>query len=137
VKTEPISLPRNDDRAAVPPSFPNPENPVNRGPSFIFHPSSFPPPRKARRKRHLLWEQAVRESGGMYAQYAEALARKWTTLTPMELRVCALVKAMHPSWRIAQMLGVCEKAVENYRVRARRKMKIRSKKPLTHYLTMI
>jgi AraC family chitin signaling transcriptional activator len=95
------------------------------------------PARKARRKRHLLWEQIVRDSGGVYAQYAEALARKFPTLTPMELRVCALVKAMLPSWRIAQMLGVCEKAVENYRVRARRKMKIRTRKPLTHYLTKV
>jgi DNA-binding CsgD family transcriptional regulator len=76
-------------------------------------------------------------SGGTRSRNAEALARKYPKLTPMELCVCALAKEMMPSWKIAEMLGVTEKTVENYRVRARKKMNIRTKKPLTHYLSKV
>ena len=83
-----------------------------------------------------MWEQAVHDSGGLLARYVEALARKFPTLTPMELRVCALARDLLPSWRIAQILGICEKTVENHRTSARRKMKIRLRKPITPYLAM-
>jgi DNA-binding CsgD family transcriptional regulator len=78
----------------------------------------------------------VRASGGEYARSVEALAQKFPTLTTMELRVCALVKDRLPSWRIAEILGISEKTVENHRVSARRKMKIRLRKPITPYLAM-
>ncbi len=131
MKTEPITQPRDDERAVkhVSPTSTN----LQASPTML-HTSSCT---RHRRKRHLLWEQANRESNGHFARNAEALARKFPTLTPMELRVCAIVKEMLPSWKIAEMLGICEKAVENYRVRARKKMKIHSKKPLIYYLTMV
>ncbi|MFI5202634.1 MAG: LuxR C-terminal-related transcriptional regulator [Candidatus Kapaibacterium sp.] len=77
-----------------------------------------------RRKRHLAWEQAELASGGVYSRNLEAIERCYPALTPMELRVCALVKAMLPSWKIAELLGVCEETVENHRVNARRKMRL-------------
>jgi DNA-binding CsgD family transcriptional regulator len=36
-------------------------------------------------------------------------------LSPMQLRVCVLVKETEPSWRIAEILGISEKTVENHR----------------------
>jgi len=78
--------------------------------------------RRARTKRHLAWEQAELASGGLYARYLNDIAHHYPQLTGMELRVAALVKAMLPSWRIGEILGITEKAVENYRVKIRRKI---------------
>jgi DNA-binding CsgD family transcriptional regulator len=78
--------------------------------------------RRGRRKRHLAWEQAELASGGIYSHNLDTIARRYPALTPMELRVCALVKAMLPSWKIGEMLGITEKSVENYRVKIRRKI---------------
>jgi DNA-binding CsgD family transcriptional regulator len=76
---------------------------------------------RQRRKKHLAWEQADLASGGYYSRNLEAIARTYPALTLMELRVSALVKAMLPSWRIAELFCITEKAVENYRVKIRRK----------------
>ena len=80
-------------------------------------------PRRAprRRKRHLAWEEADHATGGIYMRNVETIARKFPTLTPMELRVAAMVKAMLPSWRIAELLAIDERTVDNYRVKIRRK----------------
>ncbi len=88
--------------------------------SFIPYSSSQPKHRK-RKKRHLAWEQAELASGGLYARYLDEIAQRYPQLTPMELRVAALVKAMLPSWRIGEILCISEKAVENYRVKIRKK----------------
>jgi DNA-binding CsgD family transcriptional regulator len=90
------------------------------GPSFISHLSSFEK-RRSRAKRHIAWEQAELASGGLYARYLNDIAHHYPQLTAMELRVAALVKALLPSWKIGEMLGIQEKVVENYRVKIRRK----------------
>jgi DNA-binding CsgD family transcriptional regulator len=51
----------------------------------------------------------------------------------MELRVAALVKGMLPSWKIAEMLGICEETVENHRVNIRHKLGLKQE-TLFHYL---
>jgi DNA-binding CsgD family transcriptional regulator len=101
--------------------------------------STLPPVKKCRnrRKTHVAWEQTNRDSNGLFAHNAEALARKFRKLTPMELRVCAMAKEMLPSWLIAQKLGISERTVESHRLRIRHKMKIRLRKPLTSRLLRI
>jgi hypothetical protein len=54
----------------------------------------------------------------------------------MEARVCALVKAMLPSWRIAELLGIQEESVERCRCRARRKLGLTDER-LQAFLTAI
>jgi hypothetical protein len=71
--------------------------------------------RRSRRKPFLLWEQADLASNGFYARKLEEVEAKFPKLTRMQCRVCALVKAMLPSWRIAEILGITEKTVENHR----------------------
>jgi DNA-binding CsgD family transcriptional regulator len=105
--------------------------------SFISRGTPMPKIRRGRRKRHLAWEQAELASGGFYARNLDVIGRRYPALTPMELRVCALVKAMLPSWKIAELLGVCEETVENHRVNARRKMKLRNGKRLRDALAKI
>src|SRR5437879_6147149 len=92
--------------------------------SFTSHLSSFPKRGEGfhrRRKRHLAWEQAELASGGFYARNLTEIALRYPQLTQSELRVAALVKALLPSWKIADILVISEKAVENYRVKIRRK----------------
>ncbi len=93
--------------------------------SFRAHDSSFlPKARPLHRKRHLAWEQTELANGGFYAHNLDEIAHRYPTLTPMELRVSALVKAMLPSWKIAEMLCIKEESVERYRCRIRRKLGI-------------
>lgn len=102
-------------------------------------PGTTPPVKKRRnrRKAHIAWEQADRDSGGVLTHNAETLAEKFRKLTPMELRVCAMVKVLLPSWKIAELLGIDERTVESHRLHARRKMKIRLRNPLTSRLLRI
>jgi DNA-binding CsgD family transcriptional regulator len=106
-------------------------HPINFGDS-LHHPSL--PRHRVRRKRHLAWEQAELASGGLYARNFEEIVRRYPTLSMMECRVCALVKAMLPSWKIAEILGICEDTVENHRVNARRKMCLHGE-TLVHHLS--
>ena len=92
--------------------------------------------KRKRRKRHLAWEQAEFASGGTYTRSLAELAQRHPTLTPMELRVAALVKAMLPSWKIAEMLGICEETVENHRVNIRHKLGVKGGS-LTEYLAQL
>ncbi|MDP4200001.1 MAG: LuxR C-terminal-related transcriptional regulator [Bacteroidota bacterium] len=78
--------------------------------------------RRSRAKRHIAWEQAELASGGFYAQNLHEVAERYPMLTPMERRVAALVMAMLPSWRIAEILCIREASVERYRCRIRRKL---------------
>ncbi len=101
-----------------------------------IHPSSSLKKHRSRRKRHLAWEQAELASGGFYAHNLDEIAHRYPTLTPMELRVCALVKSMLPSWKIAELLGICEDTVENHRENARRKMCVHGE-TLLHHLSRL
>ncbi len=89
---------------------------------------------RIRRKPHYAWEQAEFASAGLYARNFEEIAHRYPSLTPMECRVCALVKAMLPSWKIGELLGICEDTVENHRVNARRKMSLHGER-LSHHLS--
>ena len=77
---------------------------------------------RRRKKLHLAWEEADRQSDGQYSNYLQEVARHFPCLTSMELKTCALIKAMKASWEIAEMLGVSERTIENHRVNIRRKI---------------
>jgi DNA-binding CsgD family transcriptional regulator len=77
--------------------------------------------RRSRRKIHACWEDADRLSNGLYSRYVQEIARAYPTLTSMELKTCALIKALKCSWEISDLLGVSEHTIENHRVHIRRK----------------
>ncbi len=90
-------------------------------------------PEKTRAKKHQAWEQVDRESGGLYATQLLDLKMQFPMLTPSELRVCTLVRAMLPTREIARRLHIDERTVENHRIRVRRKLGLR-KQNLVQYL---
>jgi DNA-binding CsgD family transcriptional regulator len=128
MKTEHWTQPLADDGAR---SILN--HPINFG-DTLHHPSIIR--HRVRRKRHLAWEQAELASGGLYARNFKEIAHRYPTLTPMEMRVSALVKSMLPSWKIAEMLCIKEESVERYRCRIRRKLGIHGGW-LQQYLTTV
>ena len=89
------------------------------------------------RKPSAAWERAERESGGRYAAYLHEIARLHPTLSQAELKVCALVKDLKPSWQIAEMLGVTEDTIENHRVHIRSKLGLSRGEHLTSCLARI
>ena len=92
-----------------------------------------PLPRPSRAKRNLAWEQIDRESGGYYSENLNKLALRFPTLSPAELRIAALIKAMLPSREIGNRLGIEVRSVERQRVTIRRKLGL-SKENLTRFL---
>ena len=78
--------------------------------------------RQSRAKRHIAWERAVELSDGRYDASLREIARLYPFLSPMELRVATLVRAMLPSWRIGELLSIAEVSVERIRCRIRRKI---------------
>ena len=104
---------------------PSPDPRLQTSPaSETIHPTPYTlnPARKSRAKRHLPWEQIELESHGLYAENLCALAKRFPQLSPMELRICALIKGMLKSWEIAERLRISEETVENHRIRIRRKL---------------
>ncbi len=91
-----------------------------------YCPDSLPPPklkrRRSRAKPHKLWEQAEQASGGVFERNLIEISHRYPTLSPQELRVCVLVRALFPNWRIAEILGITEKTVENHRRSVRMKI---------------
>jgi DNA-binding CsgD family transcriptional regulator len=83
-----------------------------------------PQMRRSRAKRHIVWEKIERESHGAYTPHLLEFAVRYPSLTPMELRVCALIKARLSTGDIAKTLMIKPKTVENYRIKIRRKIGI-------------
>jgi len=89
--------------------------------------------RPSRAKRNFAWEQIVIESHGFYAENLHKISTQFPELTPAELRVCTLVKAMLYNWQIAEKLAITESSVERCRLRIRRKLGLQ-KENLVKYL---
>jgi len=80
------------------------------------------PAKQRRRKRQLAWEQKELASNGSYAQNFEAVCADCPQLSIMEARVCAMVRAALPNWKIAEMLGISERTVESHLRSTRKKL---------------
>ncbi len=73
-----------------------------------------PFPKHRGRQRRFTWEQSELATDGGYARSLSEIESRHPELSVMECRVCALAKATLPNWKIAQVLGICEKTVENH-----------------------
>jgi DNA-binding CsgD family transcriptional regulator len=91
-------------------------------------------PKRRQRKRNIAWEQAELASDGLYARNLREVEAQFPVLSPMQLRVCALVKAMLPNWKIADVLGITEKTVENHLRAARKRLGVAPGTRLHHLL---
>jgi DNA-binding CsgD family transcriptional regulator len=92
--------------------------------------------KRYRPKRHLAWEQAELASHGLYGENLHRIAERYPMLTPMELRVAALIKAQLPSWRIAEILAIREETVDNHRSSMRKKIGLETGSLQSHLSTL-
>ena len=90
--------------------------------------------RRSRAKRCLAWEDYELATNGIYAKRIACIAHKFPMLTPNQLRVAALTTAMQPSWKIAEILGSSELAVNKVRCRIRKSLGISKQISLTSFL---
>jgi DNA-binding CsgD family transcriptional regulator len=90
--------------------------------------------RGSRAKSHSAWQQHDLQSDGLYSRYLQELAARFPQLTPMELRIAALIKGALPSWEIANILYITEATVENHRVNIRRKIGLNIRDNLATHL---
>ena len=80
--------------------------------------------RRSRAKPLENWELLQQKTEGRFAQSLEDIARRCPTLTRTELRIAALVRDCICSREIGQLLGISERAVENYRSKLRKKLEL-------------
>jgi DNA-binding CsgD family transcriptional regulator len=92
------------------------------------------PGRKSRAKLHHAWEVLDFQSHGLYSTQLESLTKRFPLLSPMELRVTALIKTMYSSRQIAERLSICEETVHNHRSSIRHKIGIGAKESLQKFL---
>lgn len=68
------------------------------------------------------WQTFERQFHQVHAGYLEQLATRYPTLTPTELKVCALIKINLSTKEIAQILNTEPRSIEKYRQRIRAKI---------------
>lgn len=83
------------------------------------------------------WQQFEQRLEEVHRGFLAEISRKFPSLTPSELKVCALLKTQLPSKEIAALLSVSARAVEKHRWNIRRKLALPADTNLVSYLAAI
>lgn len=68
------------------------------------------------------WQAFQTQFNGMQQDFVNAVTRSFPSLSPTELKVCALLRMNLRTKEIADIMHISSKAVENHRLRLRKKM---------------
>lgn len=68
------------------------------------------------------WQSFQSRFNGIQQDFVNAITRMYPTLSPTELKVCALLRMNLRTKEIADIMHISSKAVENHRLRLRKKM---------------
>jgi tetratricopeptide (TPR) repeat protein/DNA-binding CsgD family transcriptional regulator len=68
------------------------------------------------------WQSFQTQFNGIQQDFVNAITRLYPTLSPTELKVCALLRMNLRTKEIADIMHISSKAVENHRLRLRKKM---------------
>lgn len=80
------------------------------------------------------WNQFKREFEGVHPDFMRALSQRYPSLTPTELKICALLKINLGTKEIAQLLCIAPRSVDMNRYRIRKKMELPYEVNLTTFL---
>lgn len=80
------------------------------------------------------WERFEEQFNLIHVDFLRTIARLYPSLSPVELRICTLLKINLSSKEIASMLCIEAKTVEVYRYRIRQKMKLEQGTNLVQHL---
>jgi tetratricopeptide (TPR) repeat protein/DNA-binding CsgD family transcriptional regulator len=83
------------------------------------------------------WQVFEQQFNTVHRDFMKNLAERYPTLTPMELKLCALTRIDLSTKDIAHLLFVSVRNVQNHRYRLRKKFGLASEENLTLFLTAI
>ncbi len=83
------------------------------------------------------WNLFEQQFDRVHQDFMRTLAERYPSLTPMELKICALTKMDLSTKEIAKMLFVSVRNVQNHRYRLRKKLKLDPEANLVSFLTGI
>ncbi len=83
------------------------------------------------------WEVFEREFREAHPEFMTYLSRRFPTLSPTEMKVCAMLKLAHSTKEIAQLLFITVSTVLEHRSNIRRKLNLSAKDNLTAFITRL
>ena len=83
------------------------------------------------------WESFNRQFTKLHSDFTHILSEKFPTLTPMELKICALLKIQLTSKEIAAALVISPRTVEDHRNRMRKKFGLAKDANLSTFLASL
>ncbi len=83
------------------------------------------------------WEQFEEQFSLLHPTFLNTMAERYTEISLMERRVCALMKLKFTSKDICRILGIAQRSVETYRYRIRKKLKLAGSDDLSTFLHSI
>jgi len=81
------------------------------------------------------WEYFEKQFKLVHFDFIERLSRLYPTLSPSELKVCALMKINLTTKEMSNLLCQSERSIETYRYRIRKKIHLSSNRNLVTYLS--
>ncbi len=83
------------------------------------------------------WEEFDKLFHSVHPMFLTRLSEKYPKLTPMERKICALLRLNMTSVDIAKLLFLSERNIENHRYRIRKKIALNSEKSLHEFLAQL
>jgi DNA-binding CsgD family transcriptional regulator len=83
------------------------------------------------------WEEYDKTFSAVHPEFKQNLLERFSDLTPMETKVCTLLRIELTSKEIAQLLNISERSVENHRYRARKKIGLGDHENFQQFLTSL
>jgi len=83
------------------------------------------------------WEKFDTQFKAAHPEFVKKLLDRFPELTPMETRVCTLLRLNLKSHEIAKMFCLEERSIETHRFNIRRKLKIETKQSLSNFLNAL
>ena len=83
------------------------------------------------------WESFNQQFTKLHSNFVQSLSERFPKLTPMELKICSLLKIQLSTKEIAAALVLSPRTVEDHRNRLRRKFKLNKDENLSTFLSAI
>jgi len=83
------------------------------------------------------WEKFDAQFAAAHPEFVKKLIERFPELTPMETRVCTLLRLNLKSHEIAKMFCLEERSIETHRFNIRKKLKLETKQSLSNFLNAL
>ncbi|MDP4219134.1 MAG: hypothetical protein Q8896_01725 [Bacteroidota bacterium] len=104
------------------------------------YPSTEPGMREVKEKlkdlpcKSIDWEEFEKHFSGLHPEFTKNLANRYPNLTPMQMKMCPLLRLNLKSYEIARLFCITERAVEFHRLNIRKKLSLAKEQNLASAL---